>query len=181
MRRMLFLLVAASACSIAVTGCKTAPSSTEGKAEVQKDSDAALVKAKTNDPTVTNVFQAAHGSAVFPKIGKGAVGVGGAYGKGVLYQGGQVVGYCDVSQASIGLQLGAQTYTEIICFEDQKSFDRFKAGKFTFDAQATAVALESGAGANAKYSDGVTVFTMDEAGLMFEAAIGGQKFSYQPL
>jgi len=130
---------------------------------------------------MTNVFQAAHGSAVFPKIGKGGAGVGGAYGKGVLYRDGQIVGYCDMSQASIGLQLGAQTYTEIICFEDQKSFDRFKTGNFTFDAQATAVALKSGAGANAKYSNGVAVFTMDEAGLMFEAAIGGQKFAYQAL
>jgi len=118
---------------------------------------------------------------VFPKISKGAAGVGGAYGKGVLFQNGRIVGYCDVSQASIGLAIGGQTYTEIICFEDQKSFDRFRRGDFTFDAQATAVALQSGAGANAKYSDGVAVFTMDERGLMFEAAIGGQKFAYQAL
>jgi lipid-binding SYLF domain-containing protein len=118
---------------------------------------------------------------VFPEIGKGAVGVGGAYGKGVLYQDGRMVGYCDVSQASIGLALGAQTYTEIICFEDKNTFDRFKTGNFTFDAQATAVVLESGAGENAAYSDGVSVFTTDESGLMLEAAIGGQKFSYQAL
>jgi lipid-binding SYLF domain-containing protein len=91
------------------------------------------------------------------------------------------VGYCDLSQASVGFQLGAQTYSEILCFEDQKAFDRFKAGTFTFDAQATAVALESGAGANAKYNEGVSVFTMDEKGLMFEAAVGGQEFSYQAL
>ncbi|MFN0007892.1 MAG: YSC84-related protein [Planctomycetota bacterium] len=130
---------------------------------------------------MTEVFNDSHGSAVFPKIGKGAVGIGGAYGKGVLFQGGHIVGYCDVSQASIGLALGGQTYTEIICFQDQKAFDRFKSGKFTFDAQATAVALHSGAGANAKYADGVAVFTMDEKGLMFEAAIGGQKFDYQAL
>jgi lipid-binding SYLF domain-containing protein len=153
----------------------------EGRADIRQDSDSAVVKAKANDPTMTKVFNDAHGSAVFPKIGKGAAGVGGAYGKGVLFQDGQIVGYCDVSQASIGLQLGAQTYTEIICFEDQKSFDRFKTGNFAFDAQATAVALKSGAGANAKYSNGVAVFTMEETGLMFEAAIGGQKFGYQAL
>jgi lipid-binding SYLF domain-containing protein len=135
----------------------------------------------TGDPSMTHVFDACHGNAVFPKIGKGAVGVGGAYGKGVLYQDGKMVGYCDMSQASVGLALGAQTYTEIICFEDKKSFDRFKSGNFTFDAQATAVALRSGAGANAKYSNGVAVFTTSEAGLMVEAALGGQKFSYQAL
>jgi lipid-binding SYLF domain-containing protein len=181
MFRTLSLILAAAAASLALNACSTAPRSTEGKADIRQDSDGAVVKAKANDPTMTKVFNDAHGSAVFPKVGKGAVGVGGAYGKGVLFQDGQVVGYCDVSQASIGFQLGAQTYTEIICFEDQKSFDRFKTGNFAFDAQATAVALKSGAGANAKYSNGVAVFTMNEAGLMLEAAIGGQKFGYQAL
>jgi lipid-binding SYLF domain-containing protein len=175
------LFLAASAASLALIACSTAPKSVEGRTDIRHDSNGAVVRAETNDPTMTKVLNDAHGSAVFPKVGKGAVGVGGAYGKGVLFQGGQIVGYCDVSQASVGLQLGAQTYTEIICFEDQKSFDRFKTGNFAFDAQATAVALKSGAGANAKYSNGVAVFTMDEAGLMFEAAIGGQKFAYQAL
>lgn len=181
MSRSQLLFLAAAPFSLALAGCLTAPKSTEGKADIRKDSDVALVQAKASDPSMTKVFGDAYGSAVFPKVGKGAVGVGGAYGKGVLYRDGRMVGYCDMSQASIGLQLGAQTYTEIICFEDQESFDRFKTGKFTFDAQATAVALESGAGANAQYNDGVSVFTMDESGLMFEAAVGGQKFSYQAL
>lgn len=181
MLRTLSLFITATAVSLVLSACSTAPRSVEGRADIRQDSDGAVIKAKANDPSMTKVLNDAHGSAVFPKIGKGAVGVGGAYGKGVLFQDGQVVGYCDVSQASVGLQLGAQTYTEIICFEDQKSFDRFKTGNFAFDAQATAVALKSGAGANAKYSNGVAVFTMDEAGLMLEAAIGGQKFGYQAL
>ena len=177
----LTLLRTATAASVALTACSTAPESVDGRAAIRRDSSIAVGKVQANDPTMSKVLDDAHGSAVFPKIGKGAIGVGGAYGKGVLFQDGQVVGYCDVSQASVGLQLGGQTYTEIICFEDQKSFDRFKTGNFTFDAQATAVALRSGAGANAKYSNGVAVFTMDEAGLMLEAAIGGQKFGYQAL
>ena len=90
------------------------------------------------------------------------------------------MGYCDLSQASIGVQLGGQKYTEIICFETAQAVQNFKEGHFRFDAQATAVALKSGAGANAKYKDGVAVFTMDESGLMYEASVGGQKFSYQP-
>ncbi len=181
MFRALSLLAAAIAASLVFSACSTTPRSAEGRKDIRHDSDVALVKAKTNDPSMTQVLADAHGSAVFPKVGKGAVGVGGAYGRGVLFQDGRMVGYCDVSQASIGIQLGAQTYTEIICFEDQKSFERFKQGNFVFDAQATAVALKSGAGANAKYSNGVSVFTMDEKGLMFEAAIGGQKFDYQSL
>jgi lipid-binding SYLF domain-containing protein len=166
--------------SLALTGCSTAPKSAEGKANLQSEADVALSKAKKNDSSLTKVLQDAAGYAVFPTVGKGAVGVGGAYGKGVLYENGIAVGYCDLSQASIGLQLGGQGYTEIIAFENQHAVNRFKSGNFAFDAQATAVALKSGAGANAKYANGVAVFTMDEAGLMYEASVGGQKFSYQP-
>ncbi len=120
------------------------------------------------------------GYAVFPRIGKGAIGIGGAYGKGVLYEGGRIVGYCDLTQATIGIQLGGQTYAEIIVFETPNAVRVFKNNRFQLGAQASAVALMSGVGANAKYTNGVAVFTMAESGLMYEASIGGQKFDYQP-
>jgi lipid-binding SYLF domain-containing protein len=166
------------ACTLAA--CTTAPKSQEGRSDIRDAAAEALAKAKRNDPTLEPVLRDAKGYAVFPTVGKGAVGIGGAYGKGVLYERGVVTGYCDLTQATIGFQLGGQSYTQIICFSTQDAVDLFKSGHFAFDAQATAVALKSGAGANAKYSAGVAVFTMDEAGLMFEASIGGQKFSYQP-
>ena len=165
---------------IALTGCATAPKSAEGKADIEGDAAVAISKAQTHDPSFTNILHTAYGYAVFPSIGKGGAIVGGAYGKGVLFENGLAVGYCDLTQASIGAQLGGQSYTEIICFDDLNSVNRFKQGKLRFDAQATAVALKSGASANAKYREGVAVFTMDEAGLMAEASIGGQQFSYQP-
>jgi lipid-binding SYLF domain-containing protein len=165
---------------LTMTGCATAPPTAQGKTDIRDDAATALRKAQVDDPSLTPVLNAAAGYAVFPAIGKGGAIVGGAYGKGVLYQNGKVVGYCDLSQATIGAQLGGQSYTEIICFESAASVDRFREGKLRFDAQASAVALKSGAGANAKYRDGVAVFTMDEAGLMAEASIGGQQFSYQP-
>jgi lipid-binding SYLF domain-containing protein len=112
-------------------------------------------------------------------VGKGAVGVGGAYGKGVLYQGGRAIGYCDLSQASIGFQLGGQAYSEIIFFEDELSLQNFKSGTLEFAAQASAVAAASDASANADYDHGVAVFTLAGKGLMYEASIGGQKFTYQ--
>lgn len=174
-------LLATVAVALALTGCAASPRTAQGKVDIRKESDVALVQAKASDPSMTKVCRDAYGTAVFPKVGKGAIGVGGAYGKGVLYKNDRIVGYCDLTQASIGVQLGAQTYTEIICFENEKAFDRFRTGNFTLDAQATAVALKSGAGGNANYSDGVSVFTMDESGLMFEAAIGGQKFSYEKM
>jgi lipid-binding SYLF domain-containing protein len=126
-----------------------------------------------------NLIQNSAGYAVFPSVGKGAIGVGGAYGKGDVYQSGAVVGYCDMTQGSIGLQLGGQDYAEILIFQTPDAVERFKGGKFTFDAQATAVAIKSGAGANATFNNGVAVFTMDEAGLMYEASVGGQNFAYQ--
>jgi len=160
--------------------CSTAPRTASGKADLQAQAADTVTAARKTDPSLDPFFKNAAAYAVIPTVGKGAIGVGGAYGNGVLYQGSRVVGYCDLSQASIGFQLGGQAYTEIIFFETPAAADRFKSGNFAFAAQASAVALKSGAGANAKYADGIAVFTMGESGLMYEASIGGQKFSYQP-
>jgi lipid-binding SYLF domain-containing protein len=172
-------LIAAAMVGSALPACSTAPRSDADKVAIQNDAAAKLATAEKNDPTLNNLLHQAAGYAVFPTVGKGAAGVGGAYGKGVLYEGGAMTGYCDLSQATIGLQLGGQAYTEIIAFETPAAVSKFKTGNFAFSAQATAVALKSGAGANAKYADGVAVFTMGEAGLMYEASVGGQKFSYK--
>ncbi len=165
--------------SLALCACATAPRSEEGKSDIRANAAATVTRAERADPTLTPILRDAAAYAVFPTVGKGAIGVGGAYGKGVLYEAGTFAGYCDLTQASIGLQLGGQSYSEIIAFSGSEALSKFKSGSFAFDAQATAVALKSGAGANAKYTNGVAVFTMDEAGLMFEASVGGQKFSYQ--
>lgn len=165
--------------ALGLFACTTAPRTEGGKSDMRDEAATALGKAERNDPTLSSLLREARGYAVFPTVGKGAAGIGGAYGKGVLYEGGSFSGYCDLSQGSIGLQLGGQSYTEIISFSSSDALTLFKTGNFAFDAQATAVALKSGAGANARYNHGVAVFTMDEAGLMFEASIGGQKFSYQ--
>jgi len=178
--RVAFLVLVVTGFQV-ITGCATAPRSVQGKADIEHEAAVALAKAQKNGPSLVNIFDTAAGYAVFPSVGKGAVGIGGAYGKGVLYEHGNAnaVGYCDLTQGSIGFQLGGQSYTEILCFETGQNVENFKQGNFRFDAQATAVAIKSGASANAKFTDGVAVFTMDEAGLMFEASVGGQKFSYQ--
>lgn len=175
-----FLFAAALVCA-GLTACHTSPQTSKGKAEIVEKSDMALERAQSRDTDFKALCHDSAGYAVFPKVGKGAVGVGGAYGKGVLYENGRVVGYCDLSQASVGAQLGGQTYTEIICFQDRDALDRFKNGKLSFDAQASAVALEAGASKNARYREGVAVYTTNEQGLMAEASIGGQKFTYEPL
>lgn len=166
---------------LAAAGCSTAPKTTAERMDLRSEADQALAKAQTNDPTLKPFIQNAAGYAVFPTVGKGGLVVGGAYGKGVLYEKGTPVAYCDLSQASVGAQIGGQSYSEIICFETPQALAKFRTGEYTMSAQATAVALKSGAAANAKYQDSVVAFTMDAAGLMAEASIGGQKFSVAPM
>jgi len=181
MKRNVLTWVSVVAAISALTGCSTAPKTAEKKTELTSEVQASLDAARATDPGLQHFFDTAAGYAVFPTVGKGAVGVGGAYGRGQLFERGQLVGYCSLTQASIGLALGGQSYTELIFFEDQPALDRFKSGNYAFAAQASAVALKSGASANARYSDGVAVFTLGEAGLMVEASIGGQKFNYEPI
>ena len=164
-----------------VSGCATAPPSAEGKAALSQDVNTALAEAKVQDPSLQAFLDRAYAYAIFPTVGKGAIGVGGAYGKGEVFERGKQIGYCDLSQATIGLALGGQSFTEIIAFENKAALDEFKTGNLKFTAQATATALKAGASSNAEYADGVSVLTANPAGLMAEASIGGQTFSFQPL
>ena len=146
-------------------------------------------------------FNNSYGFAVFPTIGKGGIGIGGAHGKGRVYKQGTHVGNTSMTQVTIGLQLGGQAFSQIIFFEDQRAFDEFTGGNFEFGAQATAVAITAGASAAAtttgdsagtsggkrdaktvgSYHKGMATFSVAKGGLMFEATLGGQKFSYTPL
>ena len=122
-------------------------------------------------------FKKARGYAVFPNVGKGGFGIGGARGKGEVFEKGNVIGSTSLTQLSIGFQLGGQTFSQIIFFKDKKSLDRFTEGNFEFGASASAVLITEGANASADYSDGVAVLTFSKGGLMYEASVGGQKFS----
>jgi len=123
-------------------------------------------------------FEKARGYAVFPNIGKGGIGIGGARGSGEVFEEGNVIGRTTVTQVSIGFQLGGQAFSQIIFFKDKKSLERFTEGNFEFGASASAALISEGANASADYSDGVAVLTFSKGGLMYEASIGGQKFSY---
>jgi len=152
-------------------------------------------------PAVQPFFKKNYGYAVFPTIGKGGLGVGGAYGKGKVYKKGAVTGTASLVKVSIGFQAGGQAFSEIIFFQDKRAYDEFTSGEFAFDAQASAVAITAGvqaqaggkgasAGASAgpatgvqaktEYKKGMAVFVHAIGGLMYEAAIGGQKFSFEP-
>ena len=141
----------------------------------------AIALFKAADPDIQRFFNESAGYAVIPKIFKGAVLLGGAYGKGRLYENGQMTGYCSMSQATLGFSLGGQFFREIIFFHRSVDVTLFKWEEYTFSAQATAVALTSGVAAKTGYKDGMAVFVMADSGLMVDASIGGQKFNVVPL
>jgi lipid-binding SYLF domain-containing protein len=133
------------------------------------------------DPSMENLFKNSYGYAIFPNVGKGAVGVGGAAGKGAVYQKRKPVGTAQMVQVTVGAQAGGQAYREIIFFENKDALDRFMDNKIEFSGQASAIAVKAGASANANYRSGVVVFSQEKGGLMLEASLGGQKFTYKPL
>ena len=172
-RTVLAALMLALPMALGLTARLSADEKSRLTDEVQ-EATAALIK---RDDSLSSEIAKAAGYAVFPGVGKGGIGLGAAYGNGQVVVNGTAIAKTSLTQVTIGLQLGGQKYVEMILFEDQKTLDRFLEGKFTFAAQASAVAIASGASANAKYSDGVKVITMTIGGLMYEASLGGQKFS----
>jgi lipid-binding SYLF domain-containing protein len=177
-RKNFWMSLAAGVAACWMAACATAPVSVEDRTELDRAVTATISRFKADDPSLKGFFDGAAGYAVFPEVGRGGAGIGGAYGHGEVYQRGVRVGYCDLSQATVGAQLGGQTFSEVIFFETSGVLEQFKSERFAFTAQATAVALKSGAAANARYAEGVAVFTHTDAGLMFEAALGGQMFNY---
>lgn len=130
------------------------------------------------DGLIKNLFDNSYGYVIFPNVGKGGIGIGGAAGNGIVYENGNVIGRAKLTQVSVGFQFGGQAYREVIFFEHKHDMDRFKEDKLEFAAQASAVAVTAGASANVKYANGVMIFTQQKGGLMYEASIGGQKFKY---
>jgi len=145
-------------------------------------------------------FSNSYGYAVFPTIGKGGLGVGGAHGNGRVYKQGTYVGDASMTQVTVGLQAGGQAYSQIIFFEDERAFNEFTNGNFEFSADANAVAITAAAGASAtttgssagasggakdattkgKYHKGMAIFTIVKGGAMYQATLGGQKYKYKP-
>lgn len=147
-------------------------------------------------------FENSYGYVVFPKVGKGGAGVGGAFGKGQVYRGGKVTGESSLFQLSVGAQLGGEAYSEIIFFQDKRAYDEFTRGDFALDATVSAVAItaagqaqvgttgksagasvgpQSGKQLAAGYVKGMAVFTHIKGGLMYEASVAGQKFTFKPV
>ena len=168
---------------------------------VQADKYTDTVNVFKKSEAVQPFFKNAYGYAVFPTVGKAGIGIGGSYGTGQVYQGGKVTGEVSLIKGSIGWQLGGQAFSQMIFFEDKRAYEEFTSGNFEFDATASAVAITAGAQASAgtegasagasagpatgkqaktSYHKGMVVFTHAKGGLMYEASIGGQKFTFKP-
>jgi lipid-binding SYLF domain-containing protein len=179
MRRAATALILAL--SAAAAGCASSQSTIARRSPIlDSQVESALVTFKGHDSSLETFLRNAHGYAVFPSVGKGGFIVGGAHGEGQVFEQGELVGYATLTQGTVGLQAGGQTFSEIIVFKDQIAFDRFRSGKLEFSGQASAVAVKAGASTAAAYEDGVAIFTMSRGGLMLEASVGGQQFRYVP-
>ncbi len=156
----------------------------------QKDEDDDKIVADANaakqdfikaDALMQTLFDNSYGYVIFPNVGKGAIGIGGAAGNGAVFQKATLIGMASMKQVSVGFQWGGQAYREVIFFETEADLNRFRENKIEFSGQASAVAVTKGAAANLKYKNGVMIFSQTKGGLMYEASVGGQKFKFRSL
>ncbi len=143
------------------------------------DSKKAIKTFTNTDPSMKRLFDNSYAYVVFPNVGKGGLGVGGAFGNGIVFKKNRTVGTAKLSQLSIGLQAGGQGYREVIFFENKSNFDEFKQNNLKLSAQVSAVIAASGASANVNYANGILIFAQPKGGLMYEISVGGQTFNYE--
>ena len=166
--------------ALAVTGCETAPPTASEKSILEEQATFTLGMMQKQDPALDEFLSKAYAYVVFPTVSKGGLIAGGVYGRGVVYEKAGMIGYADLSQATIGGQIGGQTYSELLVLEDEAAMNRFKTGKLTFETNLSAIALQKGTAQHAKYHEGVIAFIRPQGGLMAEATVGGQQFTYIP-
>jgi lipid-binding SYLF domain-containing protein len=164
---------------LVAAGCQTTPTTESGKDWVLEQSQSVIDRFSAEDPGFRDVLHRSYGHAVFPRAGKGGFIVGGAYGRGAVYEQNRMIGWADIAQATVGAQVGGQTFDEVVIFENRDALERFKNNQLTFAANASAVAIKKGTAAAARYENGVIVFVDPRQGGMVEASVGGQKFTFK--
>ena len=140
----------------------------------------AISSFKEKNENMGSYFEDSYGYAIFPSVGKGAIVIGGAHGRGIVYEQGELIGAAKMTQLTVGFQWGGQAYSEVLFFKNAEALESFKKSELEFSGQASAVAITKGASADIAYENGVAVYTITKAGLMYEASLGGQKFKYLP-
>jgi lipid-binding SYLF domain-containing protein len=163
-----------------MVACSTAPTTPEGKDDLVRRAAAALTAWNREIPGVEAFARGSYGYALFPEIAKGGLGLGAAYGRGVIFAQGRHIGYVDLSQASLGLQAGGQTYQELIVFDDRAALDRFRQDRLDLSAETSCVLIKPGYAESIRLVKGVTVFFKPLGGVMGEMVMAGQRFTFAP-
>jgi len=161
-----------------LVSCSTAPTTPAARTELSQRATAEREEWKRLDPGIEDLAKRSEGYAFFPEITKGGLVVGGGYGRGIVYEHNEQIGFADVTQGSLGLQAGGQTYSELIVFENRAALDRFKNRQLEFGANTSAIIARTGAARNVRFVDGVAVFVRPVVGAMAEASVGGQRVTY---
>lgn len=171
-------LLATASAGFGMVGCGATPKTAGEKKAMRSETDAALDRMYSWGPDLKGFVDKSYGYAVFPSVAKAGLVVGASYGRGEVYRGGQMIGYADITQGTVGAQIGAQEFSELIVFENEASMQKFIDDKFDVTANASAVILKEGAGAHWNYDNGVVIVVQPKSGAMAEAAVGGQKFDF---
>lgn len=166
---------------LGMVGCSTAPKTEEKREALDSKAQSSLDAMRAEDPSFGRFLDDAYAYAVYPTVGKGGFIAAGAYGKGEVYEQGRMIGYSDLSQATVGATIGGQEFTEVVAFQNKAALDKFIHDEYAFSAGVSAVALKSGTAKNARFQDGVAVFQYIKGGLMAEASVGGQRFRFTPV
>jgi lipid-binding SYLF domain-containing protein len=160
-------------------GCGGArPGKASDRAALQDKAQSTLQSMMSKDSSLRPTLDTAAGYAVLPEIGKGGLIVGGAHGRGVLYQNHHPVGYVELSQASVGAQAGAQSFAELVVFQHQADIERVRQNAYTIGGNVSAAVLSAGAGASTQFQNGVAVFVEPHGGVMAEVSISGQRLKF---
>lgn len=164
---------------LGAVACGGAPKTASDKVTLDQNAQATLQQMTNKDPSLRPMLNTAAGYAVFPDVGKGGFIVGGAHGKGVLYEHGRRAGFVELTQGSIGAQIGAQSFAELVVLRTPYDVQRLKNNQFSLGANASAVALSAGAAGAADTASGVNVFVMPHGGVMAELSLSGQELSFK--
>ena len=147
---------------------------------IEESAAATLKRLEEKDRGIKQMLKKAYAYAVFPSVGKASLVVGGSYGRGAVFEKGKFIGHATISQFTIGVQIGGDTFTELMVFENKEALDRLKKGKMAFAANASAVLVKAGAAGTKDFTNGVAAYAYSRGGMLLEAVIGGQKFKFKP-
>lgn len=168
--------------ALLVAACASMPQERGEQDALVSQANSTLQMMTSTDPSLRDVLERSYGYAVFPEVGEvGVIALGGQQGVGVVYEQGRPIGFARIREANLGPQLGGQTFSQVILFENRDAFERLRAGNFDLTAGARATALQAGASARTQFEDGVAVIVSSEQGLMAGATIGGQDISFEPM